>query len=564
MAQSGYIKGQPDASYWMTEIRRGIAYRKKYANESEWDKWRSWYRGKWSPQILPVNLYFRMLRTVVPRVYFRNPSISITNTRPGLEFEVLAQLIERLDNKLIRTMGVKNTIKRAVQHAWMFGTGVVLSGYGGAHQFTPDSIDNALPVKGDMRLEYNTNIADNMPWLLPCHPGAFIVPAGCDTFDNARWFAQWVKRPLFEVMSDRRLKHVRDLKPSNSKETFKLPSGIEMATNAEMVDLVIVRDKLFKKVFVLAPFSSDRVLYYEDDGMQINGRMGAYPLIFNEDDEVFWGVSDSMILDPQQRELNEIRTLQMKHRRLSIVKAFMKGNAMDIEEIEKMTSEEVLSVVKIKGDMSDVDFRIVAQEPQMLRTAANEVMNDVRENLGFSRNQAGNYDSGMGGGGSRASATEAQIVQAASEIRIDERRDMCADLLVDAFTDINTMIFNHWKDDQVVGILGPNSLPYWVAFKPAALNGVEYLMDIDPDSALPETKQIRTQKAVQSYTLLKENPLIDPEKLTKYLLRELHGTDFDELMRGLGAMRSETGGNPDQPLTPEQYMEIVAQQTPPQ
>lgn len=562
MAQSGYVNGKPDIGYWLGEVRRGIAYRKKYAKQSEWDRWRRYYRGEWPLNTLSVNIYFRMLRTVVPRVYFRNPSISITNTRPGAEFEALSTIIERIDNKLIRTMKVKQSVKSVVQHAWMFGTGAALTGYGGVNQYIPGDFSTSLPMHGKERVEYSETVRDDMPWLLPMHPGSFIVPAGLDNFANARWFAQWIKRPLYDVMTDPRLKNTKNLKPSSSHDSFKLPSGVDAMVNSDMIDLVVIRDKKFRKVFVIAPYATDKELLFADDDLQINGRMGCYPLIFNEDDEVFWGVPDSIIIDPQQREINEIRTLQMRHRRLSIVKAFVKTGTMSPSEIEKMTDEEVLSVIQVDGEMSDFKFADVAQEPAGLRMAGMEVMNDVRENLGFSRNQSGNFDSGMGGGSSRATATEASIVQAASEIRIDERRDMTADLIADAFTDINTVIFDEWKDEQVVGLLGPNGLPIWVAVKPEALKGVEYIMNIDPDSALPETKATRSQKAVQVYTMLKANPLIDPEKITKYILRELHGVEFDELMRGIGAMRQGAGGNPDQPMDMSQY--IQSQGQPPQ
>ena len=186
VAQSGYIKGQPDIGYWMGEIRRGLAYRKKYAKQSEWARWRSYYRGDWPANTLAVNLYFRMVRTVVPRVYFRNPSVSITNTRPGAEFDVLAQLIERIDNKLMRTMKVKKSMKRIVQHTWMFGTGAALIGYGGRNQYTPEAFDTDLPMDGNERVEYSETVRDNMPWFLPCHPGELIVPAGLDNRSEER------------------------------------------------------------------------------------------------------------------------------------------------------------------------------------------------------------------------------------------------------------------------------------------------------------------------------------------------------------------------------------------
>lgn len=563
MVQSGYVHGVPDTEYWMAEVRRGIAFRRKYAKQAEWARWRTYYRGDWPRDILPVNLYFRMLRTIVPRIYFRNPSISITNTRPGAEFEALAQIIERIDNKLIRTMRVKQSIKTIIQHAWMFGTGAGVIGLGSKTQLTLDEFgqnETQTLAKGKLiqRFDYAETTEDNMPWFQPCHTGTLIVPAGLANFSTGRWFAQWVQKPLYEVQTDPRLSNTKDLKSSRNPEAFVMGQNA-MDTPQDMVDLVIIRDKMFKKVFMIAPYSTgSKVLYFSDDAMQINGRAGMYPLVFNEDDEVFWGVPDSQILDPQQRELNEIRTLQAKHRRLSIVKLFMEDNSIAPEEIDKMTNEDVLAVVKAKN-INGIKPMVLAQEPDSLRYAGREVMDDVRENLGFSRNQSGNYGEGSGGGASRASATEASIVQAASEIRVDERRDMCADLITNVFTDINTMIFSAWGQEQVVSILGPNGLPIWVAFKPQALKGVEYLMDIDPDSAAPQTHAVRSQSAIQTYSLFKDNPLIDPAKLTKNTLRELHGVEFDDMMRDLGVMRDGAGGNPSQPLSMEQYLSNATQ-----
>lgn len=567
MAQSGYIKGLPDAEYWLQEVRRGIAFRKKYAHQNKWDTWRNFYRGMASPGSLSVNLYFRMLRTVVPRIYFRNPSISITNTRPGAEYEALAQLIERIDNKLIRTMRMKQSIKSIIQHTWMFGTGGGVVGMGSKAQFTLSEFEDNTKetlAKGKLiqRFDYAESTEDNMPWFQPAHPGTIIVPAGLDHFSKSRWFAQWIQKPLYEVETDPRLMNNKNLRASRDSNFTMAQNALD--TPRDMVDLVVIRDKMFRKVFVIAPYgeAGKRILFYADDEMQINGRAGFYPLVFNEDDEVFWGVPDSLILQPQQLELNEIRGLQAKHRRLAIVKLLAEVGAIDPSEIEKMTDEQVLSVINVK-DVNGIKPMILAQEPESLRYAGREVLDDVRENLGFSRNQSGNYGEGSGGGASRASATEASIVQAASEVRIDERRDMCADLITNVFTDINTMIFSAWTEEQVVSVMGVQGYPIWVAFKPQALKGVEYLMDIDPDSAAPETHAARTQKAVQTYGLFKDNPLIEPIKLTKNTLRELHGVEWDDMMRNTGAMVSEQGRNPAQPFTLEEYIKNQATAVPP-
>src|SRR4026209_402946 len=130
MASNGYISGHADAEWWMHEIRRGIAFRRKSAMEHRWDTWRKYYRGQWAKGTLPVNLFFRMIRMTVPRVYFRNPSISIIATKPGVEQMALSQLVERVDNKLIRAMRMKQSLKSMVQQAFLMGTAVGTLGYG--------------------------------------------------------------------------------------------------------------------------------------------------------------------------------------------------------------------------------------------------------------------------------------------------------------------------------------------------------------------------------------------------------------------------------------------------
>jgi hypothetical protein len=553
----GYVKGKPDPAWWISQIRQGIAFRKKFARENKWDTWRNYYRGNWVSGTLPVNLFFRMMRTTVPRIYFRNPSISVTANKPGPEQQAFSQLIERIDNKLIRTMQVKQQIKRIVQNCFMFGTGIGKLGFGAQFTPTPDLGETINPHSGDEIFEYNMNIRDNMPWFLSVHPGHFIVPAGLMNYEDTRWVANWIQRPLHDVQSDPRLKHTANLKASAERVTgAQNQPMLQGGDKPDMVDLVEIRDAKFKKVILLAPFATDKVLLEDDDEMQLNGRLSYYPAVFNDDDEVFWGVADSQILEPQQLELNEIRTLEMKHRRLSIAKILAKRNSLKQEEIERLLSEDVLAVVQVDGELSDIETRMVSEIPMALRQAGVEVMNDVRENLGFSRNQSGNFSES----GGRHSATEAQIVAQAAEIRVDERKDMIADILVNMFEDLHKVIFDKWNEEQVVSISGPNGLPVWVAFKPAMLKAASYDLNIDPDTAMPMTQAARTERANGVYNVLKDNPLIDPEQLTKYYLHELHGVQFDNMMRSLGQTFGQgQGQNPDQPLSTEQYVQMLSQ-----
>ena len=552
---NGYINGKADPEWWMHEVRRGISFRRKSAMEHRWETWRSYYRGKWAKSILPVNLFFRMIRMTVPRVYFRNPSISIVATKPGVEQMALGQLVERVDNKLIRTMRMKQSLKTMVQHAFLMGTAVGKLGYGSQYAMKPEDMGHTTVGTSKKnpreRIEYHSYIRDDMPWFAPVHPSNFIVPQNTTRHEEARWSAVWTKRSVDDVKVDPRLKHGADLKPGRGQTILGDVKPKGMLEEEDMVDLLEIRDTKMQRAIILAPYASNKVLYEGDDTMQTGGRMPNYVLVFNEDDENMWGVPDSVILEPQQLELNEIRTLQMKHRRLTIMKLLYKKNTIKPDQLQKLLDGDVMAGVEVEGELSDIDSIQVADIPQSLFAAGNEVINDVRENMGFSRNQAGNYAEGS----ADRTATEAQIVNEAAEIRVDERRDMVADIIVDIMTDTNKIVFDQWNDEIVDLVMGPNALPVWVAFKPAMLKAAEYTLNIDPDSSLPETKAAREQKAIALFERLRPNPLINPELLTKFLLHELQGTHWDHMMQvAQMALPGQAGGSPDQPMDAQQYM----------
>jgi len=126
----GYIRGQPDLAWWLHQVRDGVKFRKKYAREEMWKSWRDAYRGNWKAGTLPSNLFFKMLRATVPRVYFRNPSVSITPAKPGMINWSLAKILERIDRTLIEEMRLKTTMKTAISRSFLMGTGIVKLGFG--------------------------------------------------------------------------------------------------------------------------------------------------------------------------------------------------------------------------------------------------------------------------------------------------------------------------------------------------------------------------------------------------------------------------------------------------
>lgn len=569
---SGYKPGGrsglvPDPLWWMEEIRKGVDFRNKATHRAKWERWRNNYRGKWSGDTLPVNVYFKMLRTMVPRVYFRNPTVSITPRRGSegkLDYWLFAQILERIDNALFDRIHLKHAMKTAVQDAFMFGNGIIKLGYGGQFTPTPDPVETTEPGtnKKGQRLEYHSAILPDTPWTLRVPTGRFIVPQYALDWPSCRWAAHEERRHIDDVQSDPRFKNVSNIQPG-----VLLQAGEEAINKlSDQVSMVEIRDKKSGDVFVISPMSKEKVLAHESDELQFNGRLPYFPIQFNPDDDGFWAIPDAQILEPHQTELNEIRRVVRMHRRISLLKYLVRQGGLTADALSKLADPNQVGAIifadKDAAALSEVLKEMQAGDiPNGLLKADQLEEQVIQEVLGLGVNQFGEYAPGS----ADRSATEAMIVNQAVQIRTDERRDIVADVIVDITEHMNHIILDRWNQQQVVDIIGPDGSQIWVAFKASDMRSLEYDVKVDPDSAIPETRQLRRQNAKETLALFGQNQLMDPVKLTKWGLTEMQGPQLIDLMKNGGKPQEpmvqpgQPGSSPGQPAQAGEVIKMIAQ-----
>ncbi len=524
--------GDPDGTYWMGALRKGLQFRKKVAYEGMWKNWEEYYRGNFGGDILPVNIFFKLIRTMVPRVYFRDPTVSITQEEPGQELAVMSQILERVDNKLLRKMGYKGEAKMAVQDACMYGTGFIKLGFGAQYTPAPEPVSTTAPQvkkgKNFYGVEYHSLIEGNMPWALRVHPSGIVIPDKCMDFKAARWIMHLEAIHIDDLRSDPRFKHTEEIEPAKPVQNQEPNTAKTEDIGEGMIQLAEIRDKKSGKVFVMAPYHSKKILLEDQDVFTSeHGHFPIFPVIFNRDPRWAWGIADSKVLDPQQREINEVRTQEMKHRRHAIVKMFATKDALSPDESSKIDSEGVGAVVIVDAIENVKPQMVVNQFPAALLEQDQNIQRETQELIGLGQNQFGEYAPGS----ADRSATEAQIVNQATQIRMDERRDAVADVTVEVVNGMHTLIFENWTDDQVVDVVGDDGSKYWVKWEQEFLRRGLYDVNIDPDSGLPQTAQMRSQKATETYQLLRQDPNVDQYKNTSNLLRERHGPAYDDLLK---------------------------------
>lgn len=553
MNQEEFIK------YWNHQIELGIKYRNEYSDYKNWKTYRAWYRSDFDETgNLPpkdqrfVNRIFSNARAMISRTYFRTPSIVVTPARP--EFALHAKVLEAVDNYLVRELCLKDILKSAVLQAYLTGIGPIKLGYDSEFGFIPEQATDEdfetatqLSQKTGDKIEYRTNIKEGMPWALSVQPEFLITPFGIKDPKAFPWIAHAIIRPLKDVQEDQKYNsNKKKLKGGYIAEYTR--GDLRMFTTLKEADeafvlLYEIRDVKKGRVYIIA---EDQILMDEEDVLQIEGLPWEF-IIFNEDSEHFWPIPDVKLIAPHQIELNEIRVQQARMRRFSLIKFLYQKGVLSQEALDLLLSDNVEDVgagIEVNADtiQSAIQPLKVGDLVADLLNASKAVEEDIRETLGLGSNQLGEFSPYH-----NKTASEAQIVERAAEIRMTERRDAVADVIANIIRKWNQYIFEFWTQERVIEIAGPEGALGWIKYTGDQLRG-EYFVRVDPDVGLPVSRGIRHQQAMELLQMFNQDPLIDQIKLREKVLQQ-----YDWLDATATELLSKT--TPGNPMPFEQFLQ---------
>lgn len=518
--------------YWKAEIRMGVRYRQTYGRSNDWRRYKLAYRSFWSKGVVPVPLIYALGRSLIPQVYFRNPRIAVHSRKPG--YGMHARVIERVDNYLIKETSLKDELKSSILDCYLCGRGPIIMGYDSEYGFNPSFLASEytdltltqFSKKGE-KIEYSDNVKPGFPWAMRCNPLDFVVPWGTARWQDARWFAIRKMRMARDIKEDPKYKGVGDLKGAFKSRMDSSVEGQPEATNRgweedsvnEWVELFEIHDKRTGSVMTMSMDHDTWLRKPEQDFLQVEG-LPAEVLGFNEDPDYFWWTPDARLIEPQQEEINDIRTMAKRHRKVALLKVLYDKGMLGKDALSKLLDEDPKAAVEIDagpaGDVRKAVALFQSHVPPDLANAAREVREDVREIVGFSRNQMGSFEESSG----RRTATEASIVKAASMIRIDERRDIMADLLEKIIRKENQMIFQNWTAERLIDIIGPDGAKYWIRFTGPEIRG-EFAYSINPEEAVPEDRRTRRSEVLEYIQVAKDVPGLDMQYLMESYAGEM-------------------------------------------
>lgn len=534
---------QNELKNWQDRIRDGQRFQQKIARSQEWARYKQYYRHEFAPSTLPVNLMFSLLRSMVPQIYFRNPKVTVTPRKPGMESELMARLVQKLDNWLLYELMTKREIKKMISDTFFCGTASGFHGYDSQYGLDTTRMVGGMfsltqfDTKGN-RIESNKNVQPGMPWFLRARPEDVIYPWGTCDSESVEWVALRVFRQVRDIKADKKYSNTEGLTGSVSPRRSSPEGGtiqpipesgaMSVRPDEAWVELWEIHDGRSGDVLGLT-MEHDKLIRKDTDEMQVEG-LPVETLTFNGDPDYIYGIPDARIVEPQLLELIEIRTQAMKHRRIDILKGLVKKGALSQEEIMKLTSPEVMAIAQVESEGSIRDaFAPISPGAsgilQDLSLAGDIVRGDIREMVGFSRVAQGDYQ-----GKTHVSAAETDQVFKSLNIRLDERRDAVADLLSNIVRKWNQQIFTRWTAERVAQITGPDGARWWLSFTGPQIKD-EYDLLVEPEEGPPMDSQSKRNMILQTaevWAKLNQGAIAQGASVPQEIQRALFG-QFDEI-----------------------------------
>lgn len=542
---------------WNEEINKGLEYRKQYGLEDSWSRLEALFynvhdsQANSGPNIIMSTGDAYMSSMSVPSAY-----VTVKARRSDVVSK--ARLQETVDNDLLDELEMPMEFERAVLSDFLFGKGILKIGYDSEFGYSPkfDLGGSRHPVgmtltqydKFGQSIEFG-RAESGMPWMQAVMPHDFVVPWGTFSINSSPWVAHRVIRHIDEIKGDPKYQ-TRGLQPNMSmvdfvksyESTLKgyrigqgINPGMSGSRDVEYCELWEIHDRRTGKILVICN-GCDTFLRNEIDVLQLEGGLPFVEFSTMPRTRNFWSTPNAYYLEQVQAELSDIAIQAQKQRRGNVLKFIYDEDAFDDDELETMLSSDVCAAIKAKnGDGTPLTNKIIPfQAPfdQGLRIQEQGTRQNAREMVGLSANQVGEYN-----GQTHVSATETNVVNNASTLRMDRRQSALATSYEKVFRIMNPIIWRFWTTPQMTQVMGKDGQQLWLQFTGQHLKG-DFSYSVGFSTGGNETLQARRQNALQLYSILRQDPMMDPTGLAQFLNLAYNDPEFTGVFKD-GALNGQ-------------------------
>jgi hypothetical protein len=560
---------------WLDEIEDALDYRDEFAKVDSWGTLEAcFYNDQNSYSAVGPNVIYEEGDTLLSSLLVPDPEFAVE----GLTFDSSskAPIVERLANRFMypSQLNLKAEQEDASVNNYLNGKAIIKIGYDSEWGWEPKydigEVDNPLGLsltqfgkKGE-RIEY-MNTVPGMPWTKAVHPFDFIVPWGTGTnLDEAPWVAHRIIRETSYFKKDKKYQNTTRLEPQMSmrdyqssysygrkayrdraRQGYNTSSFLSRAGSSNALffnEVWEIYDKMNSKIYCVC-FSHDKFLRKATDSL--SKAIGGYPFVaagFVWSNRHFWTPPLAYFLGQHQKDQYDIHKQTGKQRRINVAKFIELGDALEEGEASKLMSGDVGATVKAKKhvkDPSKIFWPIPTKSNQELLAEAEYSRRNARAAIGFSRNQAGQYDSS-----SRRTAYEASKVFEGAQTRSQKKEDVTKYMYVETIRKVMQLVFAFWKTPRQI-LDGQD----WVQYTGAKLKGM-YEFNCSLQTRSNMSKGQRKFEAFQMLAMLSQFPNINLQRVEQYVLEAANDPAFEGFFQGVPGLAGQSGGGQQQQLAP--------------
>ena len=535
---------------WTDEINNGLLYRQRYGLEKDWAEIEAIYYNVHDSQInAGPNIIFSTGDALLSELNVPNPYLTLKARTP--DFIAGSRLVEQVDNTLIDDMQMDHEVGRALHAGYLYGVGFLKIGFDSEFGYDPSedaggkknpqgfTLTQRDQKTGDL-IEFR-DVKPGMPWIKSVLPHDVVVPWGCIDVEDSPWVAHRIIRHIEDVKSDPKYSNKKGLQPVMSMEDYvrsyqtvlkpyrmggtRSHQGNGSGGEAVYCELWEIHDKRTGKIYVIST-GYDEFLRNEANYLQLQG----LPFIgfsFTPRSKTLWTTSYAMYLKRHQHELSDISVQQTKLRRMMNLKFGYDEDMISESELSKLTSVQAGAGIKIttKGKPIRDAIEMFSVPPNYeLGNQAQQVMQNLKQTVGFNSNSFGEYQSG------RKTAREVSAVEQGSGLRMSRLQGIVRDIYEKTFRKINPMLVAFWHTPRIASVVGQNGTPTWMSFTGMHLGG-EFDYSCGFSDSTPETKESRKQEALQIWQTMSQSPYVNPVGLAQYLANAFNDVDFSSVFQ---------------------------------
>ena len=467
-------------SKWQDRILRTNKIYEPWHNQ--YKTWVRFFRGEqWTTEELVqvdnpivINYVFNTIKTLIPTLFFKNPKMFVSPTRPEfIDAAILAQEIINYDWHLLE---LKKEIKLSILRTLIGGLSWFETGYTFEVEEVQDEAATQAEVEAALRGE--TATADNpgqeftefkikrdQPYGISRSILNVRTDPTVDVFDEMGWFAIREVKPLERVKKDPRFKGTKNLKANKEFDDRRSLNDFreEMKgdEDTEFVEMWHVTDRWEGRTFTIAN-GHDRRLREFDTPVGY----GITPLSFNDDPEQPQPISVVELMHDIQKEKNRLRSYMLAHIKRNLPRfGWNAALAPDEEDMKKFADSEQNEIVPLPGDPNQIakafSFPSLNSEVFGVDTKSDQDMTIASGLSDFNRSIAAKVPS----------ATEAQLIEQSSRLRVDESLDSVSDFCAEVSRKLFALRQQFTTGEQVVPIAGEGPSRQWRTYTREEIQG---------------------------------------------------------------------------------------------